>query len=387
MEKLKKIIITLFFSLCLLLTIIPTQVNALDATMTIGTMTQSTWTTILTYLKANQSNWFTDYNYVIYGTPTYYYNIMLVPKVQTSMIIFADNQVDSPYQSDIDKWYMQYTCSTAYPCLVKRFNSSGAIQFTASFTTNQNTEVTSTTSYIMYYTNFTGYTYRSYYTGETGNTNTSYLNLANYGLYYLPNSWLTDYIQQTTDSQQTQDLITANWGMFNFLANGINAIWAAAQPIMNNTKTAVEGFSNAISSNLSSTVTSIQDAFGFGWAQGILYLFGVPTASSNNLFQWIANITPSWITNTITYLNGVFGAIVNLVPYTLFRFTQFLSLTGTQITGGVITSLLTIPNILVSFFGYFPDPIDDVFSAVFSIFTFSTAVRVAWYIATLGGKT
>jgi len=191
--------------------------------------TTETWfdTYIDNYVSTSIPNWFIIYDYIFYRNTSYYWNIMLIPKANTSYF-FGNNQVDTPHLADMDKWYMIYNCSTASPCKVFRFNSAGAYQTSASFTVNQNTEVTSGTQYTMLGSNLEMYTtvswtdqYCDIQCSElTPIVPPSYFGIFNLGQMfpnYMPGGLVT--------GGENDVLINANWGMFNWLKEGLNVMF------------------------------------------------------------------------------------------------------------------------------------------------------------------
>jgi hypothetical protein len=367
-DKTNKFYLTLMLSISILSgsVVMSVPVHATDTPLTIVALSKTNMTTMKTYIAGVLPSWYNDYKYFVYFTTVW--KVMLVPKANYSAVIFGDNQVDQPYEDDIDIWKYQITCTTISPCKVYQFTTGFAYNGNYDYTTNQDSLI----NFSVAYTNFVGETYTSWvvppYQQTTIRTS---LNLTNFGLNMFPTDWTQTwgYTAPTTDEVQTRALIESNWGIWNFARDFFNAMYIGTLD----------------------TIDMAVASFNEGWAQGILWCFGVPAEASNNLFQWLANLMPAWLSEPIDMFNqfvgGFFTAIYEITIYILYRSVSFLVAVGTAIVSGLIPTLLALPASFNSITTYLPTPVATIFGAGISIFTISSAVRFVWYIASFGGKT
>jgi hypothetical protein len=269
------------------------SVKAVDTELTITRITQTNMNTIKSYFATNKPNWYTDYNYFVYYTTVW--KVMLVPKTNTAAVIFANNQADSTYYQDIDEWRYQITCTTASPCIVYQFNSNYTFNNTYSFTTNQDQLITFSVSH----TNFQGWTYYNQFVpGQPLTTSKTSIMLENYGLIKFPTDWAQTwgYIAPSTDEQQTYELIKANWGMFQWFADGINAIWSAAMPIMTDTVSGLSGVSADLSTGFVGLVVDLSSSLLGGLvdlfepSEGVLDQFESTSQTLRDAVPYIAQL-------------------------------------------------------------------------------------------------
>lgn len=312
-------------------------VHAVDVQLTITPLSQTNMNTIQTWLKTNKPNWWSDYKYFIYFTTVW--KVMLVPKTNTSAIIFGDNQVDTPYQEDIDQWRYQISCTTSAPCIVYQFNTNFSYNGTYNYTTNQDTII----NFGVSYTNYSGATYLSYvvppYQYTTVKTN---LNLTNYGLYPFPSNWTETwgYTSTTTDQKQTDELINANWGMFNFLKDFLN------------------------------------------WAFGIIFDL------LESIGGAIWSVIPVDIQGVITYAWDLLSQIVPLILLVIGSLIDFVGLTISSIFGstGILNSISGFTGSLNTVLNYLPTPFNSIGSALLIVLTASFIIQMTWFVVSLGLK-
>jgi len=314
----------LFITISMFGTISPSlSVKAVDEQLTIQALSQSNMNLIQTYFKTNLPNWYGDYKYFVYYTTVW--KVMLVPKANYAAIIFADNQIDNVNQSDIDTWNYQISCTFTSPCRVYQFNSN----FSFNNTYNYTVDTYSLINFNVSFTNFSGQTYISQFVPPYQDTTVKTdLNLGNYGLYAFPSTWTETwgYTAPQTDEKQTNELIKANWGMFNFMKDFLNYCYLSVMNVLE------------------------------GLAQGIADAFGTLFVASEDVlddFQTASNDLQS----SVPYLGQVNTFFMNLNPNS--------TATIPNVTGTVLGSEVSF-NFKTAIF----DPFLPVASSIQMIFKF-----------------
>lgn len=215
------------------------ETNAVDVIMTTATLSDATISAIINNLKTTTPNWFVDYKYLIMNNAsnTLYY-IWLVPKqiasqIYTQAVLFGDNEYDTTYYNDIDKWYVKANATTINPVkYYYYYKSNNTLYASGILTQTMNNDITTQT---LYYTNLTIGTYVSeYISNNQSNTAITIVNPLLFGYNPLPLNWLTtnSYVQEATDQTQTDELINANWGMFNFMKDFLNFCYESVMSVL-----------------------------------------------------------------------------------------------------------------------------------------------------------
>lgn len=296
----------------------PVRVKAVDVQLPIAVVIDANMATMLASVKASISDWFLRYDYCIIKLPNNAgYNFIIMPKSVVTKLILADNQMDAPYQQDIDQFIAQM-----YPTVA---NPGYGYIFNASYVYQGRDVVTSTVlhgfsaSAPIVYTNFPLYTYLSYVVPPYNYTTTmTTLNPINYGFKEIPVSLLPEFISPTTDEVQTRELIEANWGMFNFLKDGLNASFAWLVDTINLMKTLLNASLQTILSPLGGMLDTafspsqkFMDDLYPRYSQPITLKLGFLWYP----FEWfgglVTSITSSPVTGSFTF-GQLFGAPLKL---------------------------------------------------------------------------
>lgn len=240
MKQLRIMVLSCFIACALFFSQSITTVRALpDATITLQILPtdEFLYTKIFSYVRTNyvpirptptlQAQYPEFYpsmdQWLLFWTSSYTYNFLVVNQSNFALI-YGKADIDEPRYQDIDAWYMYYGCSVALPCKIYRFNSSGVYQNTVTYTGAQIFEITTGSANKPYMTNFRQKTESMYYDPYCDVNCNVYENMTT-GTEDIRN--LIPYNGQSfwygsSDDESTQELIDANWGMFNFLKDFLN---------------------------------------------------------------------------------------------------------------------------------------------------------------------
>ena len=265
----------------------------------------------------------------------------IVPRTSTVQVVYWWNTKDADLE--LDRITVQYNCSVSAPCISYMYTNAGV--WTRTYTRTTNLAETQVDQYQLAYTNVMQIIRYWYFDGsEFLSMDSTDFATWNYGYYGqgMPQINLAD--AQTaglitgTDQEQTNQLIDANWGMFNWLKDGLNSM--------------------------------------FSWVVSVL----------EGLAQGIWDALPQELTDIIAWVWDLLNAIVLIIFMYLGRLLQFIQYLVEVLFPSVFVPLTSLSTNIMQLVSYIPAPLDTYLYVILNVAIFSILINIAWYVISLGQK-